>query len=68
MTKSSARNRFMGRIRRLIPQGALMRVVIDCGYTVTALITRASAQEMGLVEGMEIVATFKASAVHLIPR
>jgi molybdopterin-binding protein len=33
-----------------------------------ALITRASAREMSLAEGQPIAASFKASAVHLIPR
>ncbi len=66
--KSSARNRLSGRIRRLIPQGPLVRVEVDCGFPLMALITHASAQELGLDKGQEVVAAFKASAVHLIPR
>jgi tungstate transport system ATP-binding protein len=66
--QSSARNRFNGRIQRVVPQGALVRVVVDCGFTVVALITRASYQEMGLDNGQEITVAFKASAAHLIPR
>jgi molybdopterin-binding protein len=65
---SSARNRLNGRIVRMTPQGPLARVVLDCGFPLVALITRASAQEMGLEEGQLITAAFKASAVHLIPR
>jgi len=65
---SSARNRLTGRILRLSPQGSLFRVVVDCGFPLMALVTRASAREMGLAEEMEISASFKASAVHLIPR
>jgi len=65
---SSARNRLTGRILRLSPQGSLFRVVVDCGFPLMALVTRASAREMGLAEGMEVSALFKASAVHLIPR
>ena len=65
---SSARNRLTGRILRLSPQGSLFRVVVDCGFPLMALVTRASAREMGLAEGMEVSASFKASAVHLIPR
>jgi len=41
---------------------------VDCGFPLMALVTRASAREMGLAEGMEVSALFKASAVHLIPR
>jgi len=65
---SSARNRLKGRIERIIPQGPLVRVVMECGFPLVALITRASAQEMELVEGQAVTAAFKASAIHLIPR
>ncbi len=67
-SKSSARNSLHGRIQRLTPQGPLVRVEVDCGIPVLALITRASAQEMRLKEGLEVTASFKATAVHLIPR
>jgi len=65
---SSARNRLTGHILRLSPQGSLFRVVVDCGFPLMALVTRASAREMNLEEEMEVSASFKASAVHLIPR
>jgi tungstate transport system ATP-binding protein len=65
---SSARNRLQGRIQRLVPQGPLVRVVLDCGFPLVALITRASASELGLEENQLVTAAFKASAVHLIPR
>jgi molybdopterin-binding protein len=65
---SSARNRIRGRITRMSPQGPLVHVVVDCGFPLAALITRASANEMELAENSEVVAAFKASAVHLILR
>ena len=65
---SSARNRLIGRIMRMTPSGPLVRVVVDCGLTVVALITRGSANEMKLQEGQSVTASFKATAVHLIPR
>jgi molybdopterin-binding protein len=43
-------------------------VVLDCGFQLTALITRASAEELDLAASRPATATFKASAVHLIPR
>ena len=42
-------------------------VSVDIGTTLVASITRASAADLGLVEGAAVLATFKASAVHLIP-
>ena len=65
---SSARNHLAGRVSRLSQQGPLVRVVVDCGFPLTALITRTSAHEMELVVGCPVEATFKASAVHLIGR
>ncbi len=65
---SSARNRMSGPIVKLRPRGPLIHVVVDCGFQVGSLITRASAREMNLETGMRVTVTFKASAVHLIPR
>lgn len=65
---SSARNRISGKILEFRPQGPLVQVVIDCGFPLVALITRASKDEMGLIEGQPVIASFKASAVHLIER
>ncbi|MCJ7723503.1 MAG: TOBE domain-containing protein [Anaerolineales bacterium] len=67
--RSGARNILKeGYIRRITPQEPLARVVVDCGFTLVALVTRASVQEMPLKDEMQITVTFKASAVHLIPR
>ncbi|MFZ2095990.1 MAG: ABC transporter ATP-binding protein [Anaerolineales bacterium] len=65
---TSARNHLPGRIVQITPSGPLVRVVVDCGVPVVALITRGSAGDMKLIEGMEVIVTFKATAVHLIPR
>jgi tungstate transport system ATP-binding protein len=65
---SSARNQLSGPIIQILPKGPLVHVLVDCGFQVTALITRASAREMKLEAGQMVTLTFKASAVHLIPR
>ncbi len=64
----SARNRIPGTVRRIVPSGADARVEIDCGFTLTARITRRSVDDLGLAPGSAVVATFKATAVHLIRR
>jgi tungstate transport system ATP-binding protein len=63
---SSARNQLSGHILRMAPSGPLVRVVIDCGVPIVALITRGSAYDMQLTEGLAVTASFKATAVHLI--
>ena len=64
----SARNRLPGRVRRIVTMGADARIEVDCGFPVTARITRRSVEDLGLQEGTVVVATFKATAVHLIPK
>lgn len=63
---SSVRNRFPGTIIRMFPIGSQMRVTVDCGFNLTALITRKSAVEMGLKEGSRVVAMVKAVCIHVI--
>lgn len=66
--ETSARNHLPGRIISLTAEGALIRVRLDCGVPMLALLTRNSVEEMHLTEGEKVTATFKATAVHLIPR
>lgn len=65
---SSARNNLPSRVVRLVPAGPLLRVHLDCGAPLFALVSRPSATALGLMEGMAIIATFKASAAHPLPR
>lgn len=65
---SSARNLLSGQVSSIAMNGPLLQITIDCGFPLVALITRASAEELEIEKGMEICVTFKASAVHLIPR
>lgn len=68
MPKSSARNQLDGQITSISNKGPLQQINLDCGFPLIVLITRASAQELDIEPGMEVCTTFKASAVHLIPR
>jgi tungstate transport system ATP-binding protein len=68
MPRSSARNLLTGSVSSISTQGPLFEIKIDCGFPLTALITRASAQDLDLEIGTVVSATFKASAAHLIPR
>ncbi len=64
----SARNKIPGRITRIIPSGADARIEIDCGIPLIARVTRRSLDELGLEPGAPVVASFKATAIHLIPK
>ena len=64
----SARNRFPATVRFVVPEGPLVRVGLDAGFELTALVTRAAAEELALLPGERVLAAVKVPAVHLVPR
>ena len=63
---SSVRNQFQGRITEVAPAGAITRVTVDVsGIPLVAAVTTRSVQELQLTPGVDVVAAFKATAVHL---
>jgi molybdate transport system ATP-binding protein len=68
LTGISARNQLTGTITSVTMEDPLVRVRIDCGFELLALITRRSFEELDLSTGSNVVATIKASAVRLVPR
>ncbi len=63
--KSSARNSFKGTITDIVNNGMVIRVTVDAGIPLVAVLTRQGYDEMKLKEGDEVYLTFKASAVHI---
>jgi len=63
----SARNRFPAAIRSIFPHGPALRLELDCGFPLVALVTRRSVEDLGLRPGGRVTAVFKASAVHVFP-
>ena len=66
--QSSPRNRLPGVVRRLVCDGPLVRVELDCGFPLLALLTKQGCAELALREGVAVRALLKAPQVHLIPR
>jgi molybdate transport system ATP-binding protein len=63
---SSARNVLEGSVLEIAPEGSLARVTVDVGgVPLVASLTTGSVAELGLREGVAVVATVKATAVHL---
>ena len=62
---SSARNSLKGRVVRIAEQGAAVRVTLDAGVDLIALVTRASADQLGIALGVEVYASFKSVAVRV---
>ncbi len=63
---SSVRNHLRGTVARLVPVGPYVRAVVDCGFSLVALVTHRSVEELGLREGARVIAAFKATAPHVI--
>ena len=63
----SARNHLRATVSRVRPSGPYVRVELDAGFPLVALITKQSLEDLALSPGAPVVATFKATAVHLIP-
>ncbi len=65
---ASARNHLPARIVRIIPEGPVERVTLDCGFQLDALVTRQAREELALAAGGAVTAAIKATSVHLVPR
>ncbi len=65
--KSSMRNQLFGRIKKIQPSGPFVRITVDCGFPLTALITRRSCTELGFALGSAVLGGVKATAIHVLP-
>ena len=65
---TSALNRPSGLITRITSMGALARVSVDCGFPLVSLVTSQSVENLALSQGTAVLASFKASAIHVIRR
>jgi molybdate transport system regulatory protein len=61
----SASNQLPGKVNRIHP-GAVnteVTVAIEAGGTITSIVTRDSVENLGLAEGMDVLAIFDAASV-----
>jgi molybdate transport system ATP-binding protein len=64
----SARNRLEGTVSSATPEGPLVRVVLDCGFPLAAVVTRQACRDLDIKEGERLTAFVKSPSVHLIGR
>jgi molybdopterin-binding protein len=62
----SARNRVAAVVQRVERVGPVSYIHLDAGRLLTAAVTSASADELGLAAGSNVVVTVKATAIHLV--
>ena len=65
--QGSARNRLAARILALEPEGPLVRLRLDAGFPLDALITGWACEDLRLEPGLALTALVKASAIRLSP-
>ena len=65
--QASARNRLAATVRALVAEGPLVRIELDCGFPLKALLTRQACEELAVQPGARLVAMIKAPHIHLIP-
>ncbi len=63
---SSLRNQFPGRVSSVREQGQNVWLKIDCGVRLTAIISRASYEEMGINLHRDVVVSFGANVVEVL--
>ena len=63
---SSARNRIPGTVVRIEPRPPGYAIELDCGVPLRCQVTGASLEEMGIREGQQLWAVFKASSCFLV--
>jgi len=66
--RSSARNAFPATINRIIPAGPFYKVHLNGGFPLVAYVTVQSIEDLNLRVGETVIASFKATAVHMIRR
>ncbi|WP_324760837.1 TOBE domain-containing protein [Haloarcula sp. GH36] len=68
-TETSARNRFHGEVREVVPGDAVVRVTVDIGgeTPLKALVTQTSAETLALAPGEPVTTSFKATATRAYP-
>jgi tungstate transport system ATP-binding protein len=64
---TSVRNHLPGVVSQVVPQGPIARVEIDAGVAVIAYVTGPSVDALQLRPGAPVVASVKATDIHLIP-
>lgn len=62
----SVRNQFPAVVKWLSPEGPLVRVGLDAGFELSALVTKPACEELQLKTGERLTVGVKAPSIHLI--
>jgi len=68
MKSINAGNVFSAKIAAITSIGPFLKVAMDCGFSLVSYVSRGSFAKLKLAVGEDVLASFKATAVHLISR
>jgi molybdate transport system ATP-binding protein len=66
--RSSSRNSLRVRVVKLTAEGVVVRIDLDGGFPLAAILTKQACEELALKPGEQVTALIKAPQIHLIPR
>ena len=66
--RSSPRNCLPAVVKGLAAEGSVMRIDLDVGFPLAAILTKQACEELALMSGDSVMALVKAPQIHLIPR
>jgi molybdate transport system ATP-binding protein len=55
-------------VKELTPEGPVLRINLDAGFPLSALLTTQACEDLALRTGSAVLALIKAPQIHLIPR
>ena len=64
--QTSARNVYRARVAAVTSMGPFLKILLDCAFPLVSYVTPESFTALGLREGREVFASFKATSVHVI--
>jgi len=64
----SVRNFFPATVKKIISLGSHYKVYLECGFPLTAYVTKNSLENLDLKNESRVIAQFKATAIHVIIR
>jgi len=67
-SRTSSRNCLSAKVNRLTSEGPVVRIDLDCGFPLAALLTKQACEELALRPGEDVTALIKAPQIHLIER
>ena len=65
---ASTRNHLAAQVVAMVSEGPVERISLDCGFSLDAVITRRSREELNLRPGDRVTAAIKATSIHVVPR